>query len=178
MRIRPHTEAEGRLRMASCDGVGTPGGLNRHLSRYSNLNSRFADSPEMWNCGQTRYAPTHLPSHVGRAIKSTLKSPPTVPSRSSKPFPPTPMASTSLPCGQVNEGRSFPATGLSSGLQPDGANTRAHEKVRSWGHESNLPGNGLWVRSPRDAWEGSWASDDLGLIFCVWESASLDEARD
>ena len=49
------------------------GRFNRRFSRYSNLNSRFADSPEMWNCGQTRYAPMHLPGHVARAMNSAPK---------------------------------------------------------------------------------------------------------
>jgi hypothetical protein len=49
------------------------GRLNRHLSRYSNLNSRFADSPEMWDGGQTRYAPMHLPGHVARTMNGALK---------------------------------------------------------------------------------------------------------
>ena len=118
-------------------------GLNRHLSRYSNLNSRFADSPEMWNYGQTRYAPVHLPGHVARAMNSAPKVRQRFPAVRRSPSHPHPWLRPLLPCGQVNEGRSFPATGLSSGLQPDGANTRAHEKVRSWGHESDLPDTGL-----------------------------------
>jgi hypothetical protein len=59
--------------MAGRDGVATRSRFNRRFSRYSNLNSRFADLPEMWNCGQTRYAPMHVPGHVAHAMRRAPK---------------------------------------------------------------------------------------------------------
>ena len=85
--------------------------LRRLVEALKIFDSKYQNRTIGENC-QSRYAPLHLPSHVARVMNSAPQVRQRFPSRSLKPFPHTPMASSRLPRGRNREGRSFPAIGL------------------------------------------------------------------
>ena len=117
--------------------------LRRLVEALKIFDSKYQNRTIGENC-QSRYAPLHLPSHVARVMNSAPQVRQRFPSRSLKPFPHTPMASSRLPRGRNREGRSFPAIGLhllgSSGWRE---HSPRREQVRFQSHESNLPRTGL-----------------------------------
>src|SRR3981081_837653 len=98
--------------MATCVRSQETMPVRLHFSRYSFLNSRSKYCSEIGGSHQSRYATLHVPEHGGHAINRHPKVRQRFPSRSSKPFPHTPKASTTLPRGLIKIGRSFPAIGL------------------------------------------------------------------
>jgi hypothetical protein len=92
------------LRCVIARAVRLIGILKIFVSKYQNQ--------EIGEDSQARYAPLHLPDHVPYATNSAPQVRQRFPSRSLKPLPHTPKASTTLPRGLIKIGRSFPAIGL------------------------------------------------------------------
>ena len=172
-----HTGPEWRLRRATFSASSPFATLDRYSQDIRFYIAGSPDSSDMRTCGWSRYALLHLLRHVARDMKSALRVRQRFPSRLLKPLPTHTQGFDYTPTRTDKIGRSFPAIGRIFSGSIERQPPFAVSIVSCATMNSDLPSAELWVWSPHDAREGSWALHYMGLIYLCGTPRCEDEAR-